>query len=268
MLAAPVHARYDDYQTYRQPQPTYQTKVDVDVPPPENKFIGWFKDLFQGAVQGDINQRPTMLNLAGHILTGFTPMAPVADARDFAVDSYRTAASGFKAHKQEAAWAAAGLAPMVSEIHGTARLIKMERQAVLAERAFKDAGYIHDMRLVRKVLPELRPEHAAEFEVLRTRIFKPGERIYRTPNMGEAEDALRPGRWFGTRNMITRNGAESMYKTARYGNTRELVRGYEFKQATTVYYGKVKGGTAWQVYIPDDINTGDILKLTGTRWLK
>ena len=39
---------------------------------------------------------------------------------------------------------------------------------------------------------------------------------------------------------------------------------YEFTQDTTVYYGKVKDGTGYQILIPKDVSPADVLRPTGT----
>lgn len=269
LFSSPLLARYDDYRDYRQTyQPAYQVPIKIE-PPPQNKFVNWFKDLFQGAVKGDSISKPTVLNVVGQISTGFTPAGPVADIRDLAINAYRSGMTGFKEHKVDMGLAAAGIIPAVSEIRKVKAIYKAEKQAVMAERAFKAAGYFSDMSLVRKSLPALKAGYAAEFEgMARLRTFKPGDKIFRSPPSAQFENALTPGQWFGTRLPSTSKGADSMYQSAKYGNKNELVRTYEFKQNVTVYYGKVKGGTGYQVCFPDDVNPGSVLNWTDMRRLR
>lgn len=264
----PLHAHGDDYQNY-QPQPTYENKVQFQPPPPpENKFIGWINDLLQGVLKGDAIEKPTTINIAGEIAAGLTPIAPVTFMRDFAVDSYKSAKTGFQSYKTEAALAAVGMVPFVGELRKLGTMYKMERETVLTERAMKSEGLLRSSDLVRKVLPPLKADYVAEFEEVRTRTFKAGDIIYRSPSQGVAEDAFNPGRWFGTRETATRTGTDSLYQTAKYGNEHSILRTYEFKQDVTVYYGRVKNGNGYQAYIPDDINPGSVLRWSGVKVLR
>jgi hypothetical protein len=121
---------------------------------------------------------------------------------------------------------------------------------------------------VRSSLPRLPKTFAREFEgAVRSRTFKAGERIYRSPWVPD-EAASSPGSWFGTRRTATQAGTNSMYQISKWNNPNKVLRTYEFTKDATVYYGKVKGGTGYQVLFPKDVNPGDILKFLGEAPLK
>jgi len=97
------------------------------------------------------------------------------------------------------------------------------------------------------------------FQGVRDRTFKAGQRVYRSPRVGEAGDA--PGKWFGTRRTTTRAGTESLYRVRQWGNPLQVSRVYEFIRDVTVHYGKVAGGKGYQIAFPSGLNPKDFLKL-------
>jgi RHS repeat-associated protein len=115
-------------------------------------------------------------------------------------------------------------------------------------------------RFVRRSLPALPTRFLDEFEgPVRTRTFKAGERVYRSPWIPD-EAVENPGSWFGTRRTATRAGTDSMYQIEKFSNPNEVIRTYEFTEDVTVYYGQVKGGTGYQALIPSDVTPGDVLR--------
>ena len=114
-------------------------------------------------------------------------------------------------------------------------------------------------RFVRKNLPELAPRYAAEFEGgVRLRTFKKGQRAYRSP--WPNEHATDPGRWFGTRRTVTRAGTDSMYQIEKWQNPNTRLWTFEFCEDVTVYYGEVRGGTGYQIFIPEDVDLATVLR--------
>jgi len=77
-----------------------------------------------------------------------------------------------------------------------------------------------------------------------------------------------PGRWMGTRETVTAQGTDSQYFLSFHNNPLNKLRAYEFTADVTVYYGKVKNGSGYQIYIPSDINTSDVLKFIREKELK
>ncbi len=67
---------------------------------------------------------------------------------------------------------------------------------------------------------------------------------------------------WGMRLGLTEFGTESQYNVIQHTNPREMMRTYEFTTDVTVYYGKVKDGTGYQILFPDDLDVtpGDVLK--------
>jgi RHS repeat-associated protein len=94
---------------------------------------------------------------------------------------------------------------------------------------------------------------------VRTRTFKPGDKIYRTP--WPREKPNRPGPWFGTRRTATSAGTESLSNVKKWGNPVNRLRTFVFTKEVTVYYGKVAGGKGYQVLFPKNINPCSVLKL-------
>jgi hypothetical protein len=113
--------------------------------------------------------------------------------------------------------------------------------------------------LVRRELPPMPRKLGAEFEgEARLRTFRTGDRVYRSSWPGETSGS--PGRWYGTRKAATRTGNESMYQLDKVKNPNAIQRTYEFKQDATVYYGRVKGGTGYQIYAPEDVKPKALFK--------
>jgi RHS repeat-associated protein len=146
------------------------------------------------------------------------------------------------------------------------------------EGGLRTHGYVHDpMQWVDpmglapvcpKKLPPLKGTIKDAFEgPVRTRTFKAGDRVYRSPNTtgGVLEPADSPGPWFTTRATKTKIGAESQTNIKVWGNPLEEMRVYEFKKDTTVYYGKVAGGKGYQILIPRGENPGDVVQIMN-RW--
>jgi hypothetical protein len=116
-------------------------------------------------------------------------------------------------------------------------------------------------RYVRRSLPALPTQFAREFDgPIQARTFRAGERVYRSPWV-PTEAAGRPGSWFGTRRTATSTGTNSMYQIEKWNNPNQVLRTYEFAEDVTVYYGRVKGGTGYQVLVPADVTPGDVLSL-------
>jgi hypothetical protein len=121
--------------------------------------------------------------------------------------------------------------------------------------------------LVRKELPMLNGQYQSAFEgAARMRTFKAGDMAYRVPQGGEL--LSNPGRWFSTRETVTKIGTESQLNIKVYGSPVETMRAYRFKTDVTVYYGKVKDGTGYQLYIPSDVKPSDIFEFVTERGLK
>jgi hypothetical protein len=97
------------------------------------------------------------------------------------------------------------------------------------------------------------------FDGVRPRTFKAGDRLHRSPWVPE-EKINDPGPWMGTRKTVTRGGTESSYNILKFKNLNSVRRTYEFKKDVTVYYGKVRSGTGYQVLFPRDVRPGDVLK--------
>jgi RHS repeat-associated protein len=114
---------------------------------------------------------------------------------------------------------------------------------------------------VRKNLPELTGTTKEAFTDgnYKLRTFKAGERVHRSPWVPD-ELPENPGSWLSTRKTVTKIGTESSSNIAKWGNPIEKLRTYEFTQDTTVYYGKVAGGTGYQALIPADVKPGNVLK--------
>ena len=114
--------------------------------------------------------------------------------------------------------------------------------------------------LVRNNLPSLPKAFAKAFEEpIRIKTFKAGNKLYRSPWEPD-EKISHPGVWFGTRRTSTQIGTDSMYKITKWGNPNTSLSTFELIQDTTLYYGKVKGGTGYQVLFPKDVNPRDVLK--------
>jgi hypothetical protein len=112
-----------------------------------------------------------------------------------------------------------------------------------------------------KGLPPLRRSHAREFQGRpRVKTLKAGTKLYRSGNA--------KGRWYGTRATKTRKGTESMYKIKKWHKSKKYPNGrlptsqrtFTLKKDTKVWYGKVKGGTGYQAYIPKGTNPTRVLK--------
>ena len=114
--------------------------------------------------------------------------------------------------------------------------------------------------LVRKELPKLTDSYKDAFKngEYSLRTFEKGDIIYRSPQLDRMVDA--PGKWFGTRRTVTKEGTESLYNLQKWGNPLESVRTYELTTDVTVYYGKVAGGNGYQILFPQDINPGSVLE--------
>ena len=151
-------------------------------------------------------------------------------------------------------------------VNGTEYLIRNE-SAVERVSALKRLRNTNAGRFVRRTLPELPESFAKEFEgVVRIRTFKKGERIYRSPWPDEMTDHA--GRWFGTCETVTRVGNDSMYQVLKWKNPNTRLRVYEFSEDVTVYYGKVRGGKGFQVYIPDDVDIATALRYVSEKRLR
>ena len=110
----------------------------------------------------------------------------------------------------------------------------------------------------KKKLPELPDTFAREFETLRIKKIKKGAKLYRSPWIPE-ETPDNAGKWFGTRKTVTAKGTDSMYQIEKWGNPNKIQRVYEVTDDIYVYYGKVKGGTGYQVLLPKDVSPSDVL---------
>ena len=82
------------------------------------------------------------------------------------------------------------------------------------------------------------------------------------------EEVEQPGRWFGTRRTTTRAGTERQYRIQKWGNPNRVLRVYEFVRQATVYYGKTKGGTGYQVVFPFPLDPSQFLRHIGEMALK
>jgi RHS repeat-associated protein len=121
---------------------------------------------------------------------------------------------------------------------------------------------------VRSSLPPLATSRAEAFEgAVRIRTLKAGESLYRSPQLPQ-ETPEAPGSWFSTRRTSTRAGTESQLNGEQWGNPLEELWTYRVKTDVTVYYGKVAGGTGYQVLFPRDVDPGDILDFVGRTGLK
>jgi len=122
--------------------------------------------------------------------------------------------------------------------------------------------------LVRSSLPTLPKRFAKEFDgPVRFPTFKAAEKVHRSPWIPD-ELPDNPGPWFGTRSTATKQGTDSLYQINKWNNPNEVLRTYEFTQDVTVYYGKVKGGTGYQVLFPKDITPGSVMNYLGEALLK
>ncbi|MBV9071218.1 MAG: RHS repeat-associated core domain-containing protein, partial [Acidobacteria bacterium] len=120
-------------------------------------------------------------------------------------------------------------------------------------------------RSLRK-LPPLTGSVGGAFDVVLERTYKPGTRVFRSPQ--EGEDPARPGPWLNTRRTATRRGTESQSNLIKWGNPVEKLREYEFTQEITLYYGKVADGKGYQILFPPGTVPGDYLKFVGEVPLK
>ena len=113
-------------------------------------------------------------------------------------------------------------------------------------------------KLNKNKLPELPETFAREFETLRIKRIKKGTKLYRSPWIpNETTDSA--GKWFGTRKTTTAKGTDSMYQIEKWGNPNKVQRVYEVTDDIYVYYGKVKGGTGYQVLLPKDVTPSEVL---------
>lgn len=163
---------------------------------------------------------------------------------------------------------ASKLANAAEVIESTTDISKINK-AVDTIQDFSKVGKINEgVQLVRNKLPKLFESYAREFEgEVRLRTFKAGDKIYRSPWVPD-ELAETPGAWYGTRHTVTKAGHESLYNVEKWSNPLDVSRTYEFTQDVTVYYGKVKDGTGYQVLIPEDVVPADVLKYLGETKLK
>ena len=118
---------------------------------------------------------------------------------------------------------------------------------------------------VRNSLDPLTGSYDEAFEgAVRTRTFKAGDRVYRSPSVGTGpgglESAGKPGPWFSTRRTVTKVGTESQSNVVKWGNPLQEIRTYEFTKDVTVYYGRVAGGKGYQLLLPRDVPAADVLK--------
>ena len=74
------------------------------------------------------------------------------------------------------------------------------------------------------------------------------------------------GRWFGAENPVNAAQAEQMYNVAEYGNELNYVQEYKIPAGTTVYEGRVAGGTAYQYYISNP-NAAGVTLVGGPEYL-
>jgi RHS repeat-associated protein len=149
---------------------------------------------------------------------------------------------------------------------GSFRVYNLEVEATHTYYVGRTRAIVHNgcgpSICVRRVLPRLSQGFIRAFDgPPRLRTFKAGETIYRAP--WPKEKASQPGIWFGTRETTTQGGTQSMYQIEQHGNPNRSFRTYEFNRDVTVYYGKVKDGTGYQVLFPEDINPGDVLSFLG-----
>ena len=56
------------------------------------------------------------------------------------------------------------------------------------------------------------------------------------------------------------NACPFSLQISQWKNPTQVLRTYEFLHDTTVYYGKVAGGTGYQVLFPEDLRPGDVLR--------
>lgn len=111
---------------------------------------------------------------------------------------------------------------------------------------------------IRRELPELTGTYLDAFESVSVRKFRKGQRVYRSPGLKELKEA--PGAWFSTRRTATKLGTDSTSNVAKWRNPLDSLRTFEFTEDVTVYYGKVHGGTGYQILIPEDVNTDLVLR--------
>lgn len=120
---------------------------------------------------------------------------------------------------------------------------------------------------VRRQLPKIDKSIKNAFDgPVKIRTFRQGDRIYRSPQHGELRKD--PSSWFSTRLTKTIKGTESNSNIMKYNNPAEKIRIYEFNTDVTVYYGKVKGGTGYQIHFPQDIRPGKVLNYLSESKLK
>ncbi|NPV38422.1 MAG: LysM peptidoglycan-binding domain-containing protein [Brevinematales bacterium] len=116
-------------------------------------------------------------------------------------------------------------------------------------------------KYVRDVLPPLEEKYAEAFENIQIRTFKKGKMFYRSPSDVDMNEPWKPGNWLGTREAKTREGVDSLYYLKEWKNPLVVLRKYELVEDATFYYGKVKNGKGYQIYVPEDIDTSKIFKL-------
>ncbi len=64
------------------------------------------------------------------------------------------------------------------------------------------------------------------------------------------------GRWYGLEKPSSAAHAEKLYNVVDYGNDVLEISTYRVPKNTVVYYGKVAGGSGYQIYIPDPRKSG------------
>lgn len=250
LFSIPLNA-YDDNWRYR--SHAFKAKIQ------ESHSFQISRDVLDGATRGDFIKQSNLANMIGNIAANFTPMAIYADGRDIVANVWKSAQSGFKEHKKDIALASFGAVPIVGEL----KKIKMA-----GELAKSYSTTLKASKYISAHLPPLKSTYAAEFSgKIDVRTFKKGEVIYRSPS-SPYELAREPKRWFGMAELKTKRANDAFYQSNKFGNSNEIVRKYEFKHDTTVYYGQVKGGTGYQVYIPNHIDPEEVLKWKGTSTLK
>lgn len=226
--------------------------------------IRYTREAFDGALRGDFIKRPTLMNVVGNFLANLTPAAIYADTRDLAANFKKSLETGFRDYKKDVVVAAAGFVPVLGETKKLRQAFEAGQAARKNSLSLKTAV---DLSLVRKALPEVPDKIKDSFDgPLRMRTFKPGEFVYRSPR--EAEIPGLPGRFLGTRRPVTQEGAESLYYIRFHGNPVESVRTYQFTRPVTVYYGKVRDGSGYQIFVPGDVMPESVLKWTGTARLQ
>jgi hypothetical protein len=64
------------------------------------------------------------------------------------------------------------------------------------------------------------------------------------------------GRWFGATRPSSAAEAERLYNVADFGNDLTTVRQYVIPKGTVVSEGRVAGGTGYQYYVADPLQSG------------